>query len=484
MEIFELSALEIAEKVKNKEFSAMEAFDSCLKRAVSHEGKIGAFITLTLEEAREDARKVDNLIASGKPAGKLAGVPFAVKDNITARGVKTTAGSKMLCNWVSPYSATVVELLRREGAILMGKTNLAELAVGDSTRTSAFGATSNPWDVSRESGGSSGGSAAAVAAGYFPFSLGSDTGGSIRQPAAFCGIYGLKPTYGMVSRYGLIAYAPSLDQIGVFARDLNDLEFVMQIISSPDKNDSTNIGLHNADFKAGKKAKRIGIVKEFEGFEISPVIREAQGRAVEFLRNSGIEIVEISLPVTSKYAISCYFAISTAEANTSLARFDGVRYGHSIKDASSLTDLYTRTRSESFGIEVKRRILAGTFLTDPSNYDKYYTPALKVRHMIAREFEDIFSKVDCILQPATPILAPRKCENTEESTIHVSDIYKVPANLAGIPALSFNAGYCSKTNLPIGLQLLGKRWSDPGLIATAKFLESCFGKPKTVKEVI
>ena len=478
MKIYELSAVEIAEKVKNKEFSAIEVFDSCMKRAISLDGKIGAFITMTLEEAREDAKRVDQLIAHGKAVGKLAGVPFAVKDNMTVRGVKTTAGSKMLANWIPPYTATVVELLRKEGAVLMGKTNMSEFAVGDSLETSAFGATSNPWDTSRVPGGSSGGSAAAIAARYFPFSLGSDTGGSIRQPAAFCGVYGFKPTYGMVSRYGLIAYSSSLDQIGVFSRDLKDLELIMRIISTPDEKDSTNAsGIHNIDFCDGKAAKRIGIVKEFKDFKIDPAIHEAQERAVEFLRSRGVEIVEISLPVTFEYAVPCYYAISVSEANTNLARFDGVRYGYSVKDASSLTDLYTRTRAEGLGIEVKRRIIAGTYLTDPQKFDKYYTTALKVRHMIAQEFASVFSEVDHILQPVSPALAYLKGENIDTKMMYAEDIYKVPANLAGIPSLSFNAGY-SKTNLPVGLQLLGRRWSDPDLIATAKLLESRFGEPK------
>jgi len=479
MEIYKLSAFEIAEKVKNKELSATEVLDSCMKRAISLEGKIGAFITMTLEEARLDAKKVDDLSAHGKPTGKLAGVPFAVKDNMTVRGVKTTAASKMLLNWIPPYSATVVELLRKEGAVLMGKTNLSEFAVGDSIETSVYGATSNPWDTSRVPGGSSGGSAATVAAGYCPFSLGSDTGGSMRQPAAFCGVYGLKPTYGMVSRYGLIAYGSSLDQAGAFTRNLKDLMLIMQIISSPDEKDSTNAsGFHNVDFKGGKAAKRIGIVKEFKDFRIDPAIREAQEIAVGFLRDMGVEIVEVSLPVTFKYAVPCYYAIAASEANTNLARFDGVRYGYSVKDASSLTDLYTRTRSEGLSFEVKRRIIAGTYLTDPEKYDKYYTPALKVRHMIAQEFASVFSETDHILQPVSPVLAYRKGENADNLTAFAEDVYKVPANLAGIPSLSFNAGYCAKTNMPVGLQLLGKRWSDPDLIATAGLLESRFGEPK------
>ena len=486
MEIYELSAVEIAEKVKNKGFSALEALDSCMKRAISLEGKIGAFITMTLEEAREDAKKVDALIACGKPAGKLAGVPFAVKDNMTVRGIKTTAGSKMLLNWIPPYSATVVELLRNEGAVLMGKTNLSEFAVGNLIETSAYGTTSNPWDTSRVPGGSSGGSAAAVAEGYVPFSLGSDTGGSIRQPAAFCGIHGLKPTYGMVSRYGLVAYGSSLDQAGAFTRDLKDLELVMQIISAPDDKDSTNTsGLHNVNFAGGKSAKRIGIVREFKDFTIDPAIREAEERAIEFLRGSGVEIVEVSLPVTFEYAVPCYYAIAVSEANTNLARFDGVRYGHSAKGASSLTDLYTRARSEGFGMEVKSRILAGTYLTDPDKYDKYYVPALKVRRMIAKELEGVFSEADHILLPAAPTPAHLKDE-TEDTMICAADMYNVPANLAGIPSLTFYAGHCAKTgsNLPVGLQLLGRRWSDADLIATGKLLEPRFGQPKMAEGTV
>jgi len=493
VEIYELSALEIAEKVNNKEFSAFEIYNSCMKRAVSLEGRIGAFITLTLEEAREDARKVDDLIAQGKPVGVLAGVPFAVTDNLAVRGVKTTAGSKMLLNWTSPYSAAVVELLRKEGAILMGKTNMDEFSIGNTTENSAYGVTSNPWDTSRVPGGS--GSAAAVAAGYFLFSIGSDTDGSIRQPAAFCGIHALKPTYGMVSRYGLIAYASSFDQIGAFARSLKDLKLVMQIIKKQCTVHNAQCTMHNAQFTMhnsqctmnnGKKAERVGIVKEFKDFNsiIDPAIHDAEEKAKEFLRSSGIEIVEVSLPITFEYAVPCYYAISVSEANTNLARFDGVRYGYSVKDASSLTELYTRARSEGLGIEAKRRILAGTYLTNPDKYDKYYTPALKIRHMIANEFTKAFSEVDCILQPVAPTLATRKGEKVEDKNKYISDMYNIPANLAGLPSLSFSAGYCAKTKLPVGLQLLGKRWSDPDLIATASILEEYFGEPKTAKEVI
>ena len=500
MEINELSAVEIAEKVNNKEFSAFEIFNSCMKRAISLEGRIGAFITLTLEEAREDARKVDDLIAQGKPVGKLAGVPFAAADNIVVRGVKTTAGSKMLLNWTPPYSATVVELLRQEGAILMGKTNIDEFSMGNTTESSAYGVTSNPWDTSRVPGGS--GSAAAVAAGYFPFSIGSDTDGALRQSAAFCGIHALKPTYGMVSRYGLIAYASSLDQVGVFTRNFNDIELVMQICTTlpmdgqaPRRTWMSGSGVQNAQctmqnakckMQNGKKTERVGIVKDFREFDlmIDPAIRDAEEKAIEFLRSSGVEIIEVSLPVTFKYAVPCFYAISVSEANTNLARYDGVRYGYSVKDALSLTDQYTRARSEGFGIEPKRKILAGTYLTDPVKYDKYYTPALKVRQMIADEFARAFSEVNCILQPVAPTLATRKGEKAEDKNKYISDMYNFPASLAGLSTLSFSAGYCAKTNLPVGLQLLGKRWSDYDLIATARLLESHFGEPKTAKEVI
>lgn len=481
MELYELSLREQADGVKSQKFSAEQLFDSCVNHAISLESKIGAFITLTLEEGREAARRMDKSIAAGKPVGKLAGVPFGAKDNMVVRGIQATAGSKMLSGWVPPYTASAIEFLCNEGAVLMGKMNMDEFAMGSSTESSAFGCTSNPWDTSRVPGGSSGGSAAGVAAGYFPFSLGSDTGGSIRLPAAFCGVQGLKPTYGMVSRYGLIAYGSSLDQIGPMTRNLDDLALVMQVISAHDDRDSTSVSsCHNIDFSNGKAAKRVGFVKEFKDFKIDPAIKAAEEEAVKALKAAGVEMVEVSLPIISKYALACYYAVAVSEANTNLARFDGARYGYAVKDAVSLTDFFTRSRSEGFGVEVKRRILAGTFLTDPYEYDKYYTPALKVRHLIAEEFEKAFSQVDCILQPGSPTLAFKKGEKTKDSMLmYASDMYTIPVNLAGIPSLAVNAGYSD--GLPVGLQLVGKRWSDADLIATGKVLEARFGAPKIAK---
>ncbi|MCL2147527.1 MAG: aspartyl/glutamyl-tRNA amidotransferase subunit A [Synergistaceae bacterium] len=472
MEICELHAREITDKVVNKEKRALDVYDSCLRRSISFGGKSGAFITMTLHEARSDARKVDNLIAEGNRAGKLAGVPFAVKDNIAVCGVRTTAGSKMLYNWISPYSATVVELLRNEGAILMGKTSMTEFALLNDADNPDYVPTSNLWDTSRANAESHEGSAAVVAAGCCPFSLGSDTCGEIRRSAAESGVYGFKPTHGMVSRYGLIANASSLDNIGVFTRSLEDLELVMQIISSPDVKDSTCAsGLHNIDFPDGARILRIGIIEELKDLKIHPAIREAQERAIGYLRDLGIEIVEISMPVAFKFAVPSYYAIAASEANTNLARFDGVRYGYSVSDASSLTDLYTRTRSEGFGIQAKRSILAGTYLAASENYEKYYIPALKVRQMIAREFAEAFLKLNSILLPAVPELTPRE-GGKEDQTAHL--VFSVPANLAGLPSLTFNAGFCAKTNLPVGLQLLGKRWRDPAIITIAKLLEPHF----------
>ncbi|MDR1375985.1 MAG: aspartyl/glutamyl-tRNA amidotransferase subunit A, partial [Synergistaceae bacterium] len=369
MELYELGVGEIVEGVREKRFSALEVFDECLNRAFACESKLSALITTTADTGRAHAKQVDEHVAKGNPLGPLAGVPVILKDNICTHGIRTTAGSRILGRWAPPYSATVWELLSSAGAVLLGKANMDEFAMGNTCGTSAFGPTANPWDVSRVPGGSSGGSAASVAAGYVPFALGSDTGGSIRQPASYCGIYGLKPTYGLVSRYGLIAYGSSLDQIGPFARSVEDIDRIMRVLAHHDPKDSTSVGKKEIDFSSRRedkgdkplKGKRIALVKEFQDFTLDPPIADAMKRLIRIFEETGAEIVQVSLPTVARYAVACYYAIAASEAHTNLARFDGLRYGRGAGAADGLVEAYAAARTQGFGQEVKRRILLGAY---------------------------------------------------------------------------------------------------------------------------
>ncbi len=470
MELYELNLLMMTEGLKAKKFSASEIFESCKKRIDACEPSIHALITRT-----------DDTMPTFNENGALAGIPTVIKDNLCTKGLRTTAASKILGNWRPPYDATAWSKLKDAGSILMGKANMDEFAMGNTCGNSAFGPTMNPNDTSLVPGGSSGGSAAAVSAGYVPFSLGSDTGGSIRQPASFCGVYGLKPTYGMVSRYGLISYGSSLDQIGPFARTVRDLQLVMSVISGHDNMDSSSFSDRPHDFsyneKASVKGKKVALVKEFADFTLDAPIADAMKRTAKILEDEGAVITEVSLPVVSKYAVACYYALAMSEAHTNLERYDGVRLGYTVKDARGIKEMFERVRSHGFGAEVKARIIAGTCLTEPTRCEEYYVAATKVRTLIAQEFTRAFGETDYILQPVTPSM-PGKVGEVDDDAMkgYEADLYTLPVNLAGLPGLSFFTGYAG--NLPVGLQLIGKRWSDSELLDTGIILENHLGSPR------
>ena len=477
MELYELSLYHLIEGLKAKKFSPEEVYESCKKRIDSCEENIHAFITRTDEIAKTQLNE-DN-------SGILAGVPTVLKDNLCTQGIRTTAASKILGNWRPPYNASAWNYLRSAGAVLMGKVNMDEFAMGNTCGNSAFGATHNPNDLSRVPGGSSGGSAAAVSAGYVPFALGSDTGGSIRQPAAYCGVYGFKPTYGMVSRYGLISYGSSLDQIGPFARTIRDLQIVMSVIAQYDPMDSSCFRERNYDFTHHEnisiKGKKVALVKEFQDFKLDPAIERAMKQTQEILQEEGAELVEVSLPVVSKYAVACYYALAMSEAHTNLERYDGVRYGYTVNDASGVKEMFERVRSYGFGPEVKSRIIAGTCLTEPERCDQYYVAATKVRTLIAQEFAKAFTQTDFILQPASPEMPPLIGSQDDDAMKgYQADLYTLPVNLAGLPGLSFFTGYYG--DLPVGLQLIGKRWSDSEILEAGLAIERHTGTPQIANE--
>ena len=471
MELYELNLWMLTEGLKAGKFSASEIFTSCKNRIDKCEGNIHALITRTDDEmpAHKD--------------GVFAGIPTIIKDNLCTKGIRTTAASKILGNWRPPYDATAWTRLKDSGAVLMGKANMDEFAMGNTCGNSAFGPTHNPNDITRVPGGSSGGSAAAVSAGYVPFSLGSDTGGSIRQPASYCGVYGFKPTYGMVSRYGLISYGSSLDQIGPFARTIRDLQLVMSVISGHDPMDSSSFRNKPHDFTPNEnatiKGKRVAVVKEFAGFTLDAPISDAMKRTLKILEDEGAVITEVSLPVVSKYAVACYYALAMSEAHTNLERYDGVRLGYTVKDARGIKEMFERVRSYGFGAEVKARIIAGTCLTEPTRCEEYYVAATKVRTLIAQEFSRVFGEgeTDYILQPVTPSM-PGKIGESDDDAMkgYEADLYTLPVNLAGLPGLSFFTGYSG--NLPVGLQLIGPRWSDSEILDAGMILERHLGSPK------
>lgn len=481
MDLYSCSAVEILEKIRGGEVSAREVVESSLARMNALEPDLNAIITRTGERAMQRAESIDRMISSGKDAGALAGVPVVIKDNMCVKGIKTTCASRILGDWKPPYTATAVAELEKEGAIVIAKSNMDEFAMGSSTEHSAYGPCSNPWDLDRVPGGSSGGSAASVAAGYVPVSLGSDTGGSIRQPAAYCGTMGLKPTYGLISRWGLVAFASSLDQIGPFTRSIEDIALILNIISRPDHRDSTCSPRKRPDYMSclespSLKGKKVGLVKEFMDYDIDPGIRTAVEKAIDVARSEGAEIVEISLPVMIRYGLPTYYILAPAEASSNLARYDGVRYGMS-SEAKDLMDLYLKTRGEGFGAEVKRRILTGTYVLSSGYYDAYYLTAQKVRQMMIKEFSEAFSKVDTIFMPTAPTPAFRKGELLDDPIqMYMADVFTLPINMAGLPGLSMNAGY-SDSGLPLGVQIIGPRWGEMELLSTAAVLEKNLGRP-------
>ena len=437
------------------EVSSYELTRAVLERIGEVDSRVGAFVTVTADEALDQARQADRRIADGDGA-PLTGVPVQVKDNMCTRGTLTTCSSRMLQNYTPPYDATVVARLRQEGAVIVGKGNLDEFAMGSSTENSAFFPTRNPWDLDRVPGGSSGGPAAAVAAGECVFSLGSDTGGSIRQPAALCGVVGLKPTYGLVSRYGLVAFASSLDQIGPLSVDVTDSALVLNAIAGHDGRDSTSIDYGAPDYtralESGVKGMRLGVPKEYFVEGLQPGVEEAVRAAIGVLKGLGATVEETSLPHTS-HALAVYYIIAPSEASANLARYDGVKYGYSASEASGMWDALDRTRQDGFGLEVKRRIMLGTYALSAGYYDAYYLKAQRVRTLIAQEFEDAFEEFDALVTPTSPSVAFKLGEKTADPVqMYLNDVLTMPANIAGIPAISLPAGMAD--GLPVGLQLL------------------------------
>ncbi len=469
-EILKETAAQQRKALLNKEISAVELVKETYKQVRAVDGELGAFNSLCEEQAIETAKNVDEKIANGEKIPALAGIPLALKDNMNYKGSKTTASSKILENFVSPYDATVVKKLKENFIPIIGKTNLDEFAMGSSNENSAFKNVKNPWDLNKVPGGSSGGSAAAVAGFESTISLGSDTGGSIRLPASFCGIVGLKPTYGRVSRYGLIAFASSLDQIGPFARSVEDAALLLEIISGYDKNDSTSLNLpvpnYAAALKKDIKGLKIGVIKELLGEGVAPDVKKAIENAIDTYKSLGAEIVEISLPLL-KHSIGVYYIVATAEASSNLARFDGVKYGHRTPDAKNLLEMYTKTRAEGFGDEVKRRIMLGTYALSSGYYDAYYKKAQQVRHLIKNDFDKVFETVDVLLSPTCPYTAFEIGSKVEDPlSMYLTDIGTISANLAGIPGMSIPCGF-DNSGMPVGMQLLAPALQEEKLLNIA-----------------
>nr|WP_092069374.1 Asp-tRNA(Asn)/Glu-tRNA(Gln) amidotransferase subunit GatA [Dendrosporobacter quercicolus]NSL47452.1 Asp-tRNA(Asn)/Glu-tRNA(Gln) amidotransferase subunit GatA [Dendrosporobacter quercicolus DSM 1736]SDL90054.1 aspartyl/glutamyl-tRNA(Asn/Gln) amidotransferase subunit A [Dendrosporobacter quercicolus] len=472
MELFKQTVHQLHCLLQAKEVSAAEITSSVLERMNAVEGDVQAYITKMQDTALQRAKAVDAKIQRGEPVSPLAGIPGAIKDNICTSGVKTTCASKILAGFTPPYNATVMEKLG-EDAVIVGKANLDEFAMGGSTENSAFQSTRNPWDLTAVPGGSSGGSAAAVAAGEAIWALGSDTGGSIRQPAAYCGQVGLKPTYGRVSRYGLVAFASSLDQIGPISRDVTDCAYVMNAIAGYDAKDSTSINAAAPDFtKAlvpGIKGLKIGLPREYFVPGMDPEVEKSIRRAIDQLVALGAELTEISMPHT-QYALSAYYLIAPAEASSNLARYDGVGFGHRAAGGSDIIDMYRKTRSEAFGPEVKRRIMLGTYALSSGYYDAYYLKALKIRTLVKQDFDRAFEKVDVLITPTAPTTAFKFGEKADDPlSMYLQDVCTIPVNLAGVPAISIPCGFSGI--LPIGLQIIGKPLAEETIIRTAYTFE-------------
>jgi aspartyl-tRNA(Asn)/glutamyl-tRNA(Gln) amidotransferase subunit A len=469
-----LAALLAARKI-----SAVELLQAFAARTAAVDGRVRAFNSRDEDGALVLAAAADARRAAGQARGPLDGIPVGFKDVIAVAGQPLTCSSRMLANFISPYDATVTTRLKAAGAIPWGRLNLDEFAMGSSTENSAFGPTANPWDLTRVPGGSSGGSAAAVAAGETPLALGSDTGGSIRQPAAFCGLVGLKPTYGLVSRYGLAAFASSLDQIGAIAHTVGDAALLLGAIAGYDDRDSTSFPVAVPDYGAELRQRpgpwRLGVPKEFFGAGLDPEVGAAVQTAIEFYRRAGCEIREVSLPLTAEHAIAVYYLIATAEASSNLARYDGVRYGHRSAAATDAIDLYARSRAEGFGEEVKRRIILGTHVLSSGYYDAYYLRAQKVRTLIRGEFRRVFADCDALLSPTAPTAAFKLGEKVADPlAMYLNDIYTIGVNLAGLPGLSLPCGFTAG-GLPIGLQIIGQPFKEAELLAIAHAYEQGHG---------
>ena len=474
MELNTLTVDQVRSAITDGRTSALALAESFYARIEKDDSRIGAYLTLSKERALEKASQIDALAAKGDPLPPLGGVPVGIKDVMVTRGVRTTAGSKMLNNYVPPYDATAVARLEASGAVVLGKMNCDEFAMGSSNENSAYKPVHNPRDLSRVPGGSSGGPAAGVAAGMAVVTLGSDTGGSIRQPASFCGVVGLMPTYGRVSRYGLIAFASSLDHIGPLARTVKDSAIVLRAISGRDPMDSTSADVPVPDYVAALEEPvhglRLGVAKEYFGEGLDQQVRAGVDAAIQKLAGLGCEIVDVSLPHT-QYAIPTYYLVATAEASSNLARFDGVRYGHRAQGVRSLSDMYERTRDEGFGAEVKRRIMLGTYALSAGYYDAYYLKAQRVRTLLARDFEEAFKKVDAIVTPTSPTAAFRLGEKVDDPlAMYLADVYTVTADLVGIPGISIPCGE-TREKLPIGLQILGRHFDEATILRVAHEFE-------------
>ncbi|ADL13545.1 Asp-tRNA(Asn)/Glu-tRNA(Gln) amidotransferase subunit GatA [Acetohalobium arabaticum] len=474
MKLYELTAHELNERLIAGEVSAQEIVESVYQRIDEVEDDVQSYITLTKDEALKQAKEVDEKLANGEEVNSLAGIPVAIKDNMCTKGVKTTCASNILHNFEPPYNATVVDKLNEVDTVMTGKTNLDEFAMGSSTENSGFFTTKNPWDLDYVPGGSSGGSAAAVAAGEAVISLGSDTGGSIRQPASLCGVVGMKPTYGFVSRYGLVAFASSLDQIGPFSRDVTDCALALNCLCGHDPQDSTSVEREVPDFTESLvddvSDMKIGVPKEYFGEGIDGEVEEAVQSAIDKLEELGATCEEVSLPHT-EYALPAYYLIAPAEASSNLARYDGVRYGYRNEEADGLVDMFKLTRSEGFGDEVQRRIMLGTYALSSGYYDAYYLKAQKVRTLIKQDFEEAFADYDVLISPTSPTTAFKIGEKSDDPLqMYMSDLCTIPANLAGLPGVSIPCGFDS-AGLPIGLQILGDHFAEEKLIQVAYTFE-------------
>ncbi len=476
-----LTAHEIRDRIKNKEMSSVEITKAYLDRIDKVEDKVESYVTVLAEEAIQSAEVVDKKIAAGETVGALAGVPIALKDNLCTKDVLTTCSSKMLYNFRPPYDSTVAKKLKEADTVLLGKVNMDEFAMGSSTETSYFKKTKNPYDLTKVPGGSSGGSAACVAADEATFTLGSDTGGSIRQPASLCGCVGMKPTYGTVSRFGLVAFASSLDQIGPLAKDVQDCALIYDQIVGYDPMDSTSVNRDYSNFEKALtgdvKGLKIGMPAEYMGDGISTPVQNAVMAALESFKAMGADYEEMHLPL-NEYALPAYYMISSAEASSNLARFDGVKYGYRAENFEDLADLYAQTRSEGFGAEVKRRIMIGTYALSSGYYDAYYKKAQQVRTMIMQDFDKAFTKYDVLVTPTTPTTAFGFCEKTNDPLqMYMADICTVSVNIGGLPAVVLPCGY-DENGLPIGLQIIGKPFGEAAILNAAYALEKTITKIK------
>lgn len=470
MKLLELTAVELGKKIKAGEVTVEEAARAAFDAIRAKEEKVHSFVTIDEDGAMNRAKEVQKLIDDGTLTGPLAGVPVAIKDNICTKGIRTTCSSKILYNFIPTYTAEAVLNLEKAGAVILGKTNMDEFAMGSTTETSAYGVTKNPWNTEYVPGGSSGGSCAAVAAEECFYALGSDTGGSIRQPSSFCGVTGIKPTYGTVSRYGLIAYGSSLDQIGPVAKDVTDCAAILEAITSYDKKDSTSVKREDTDFTSALvddvKGMKIGIPRDYLGEGLDPEVKSAILAAAKTLEEKGAVVEEFDLSLV-EYAIPAYYVIAAAEASSNLARFDGVKYGYRTKEYEGLHNMYKKSRSEGFGTEVKRRIMLGSFVLSSGYYDAYYLKALRTKALIKQAFDKAFEKYDVILGPAAPTTAPKLGESLRDPLkMYLGDVYTVSVNLAGLPGISLPCGLDSK-GLPIGLQLIGDCFKEKNIIRAA-----------------